>query len=120
MHACSRNARLSVEARAKAPAIYRALQSAQQSVASGSESEPGRLGAQVALTIEAAGGKIDYIEVGELVWGRGMVSFLKCEGRAVEAGTSGPFSSHTQAGPFTLPTLLDCPAPNQLRAPPCL
>ena len=68
MHACSRNARLSVEARAKAPAIYLALQSAQQAVASGSESEPGRLGAQVALTIEAVGGKIDYIEVRVLVW----------------------------------------------------
>ena len=59
----SRNARLSAEARLKAPAIYRALQWAQGAVSSGLHSETSKLQAHVAKEIEEAGGKIDYIEV---------------------------------------------------------
>ena len=59
----SRNARLSAEARLKAPAIYRALQWAQGAVSSGQHSETSELQAHVAKEIEEAGGKIDYIEV---------------------------------------------------------
>ena len=63
-NACSRNARLSPEARAQSPAIYKALCWAQEAVSSGSGTDPARLREHVAKAIEEAGGKIDYIEVG--------------------------------------------------------
>ena len=63
MAAHSRNARLSAEARRKAPAIYQALQWAQGAVSSGLHTSTSDLQAHVAKEIEEAGGKIDYIEV---------------------------------------------------------
>ncbi len=59
----SRNARLTPEARGRAPAIYRALQWAQAAVAEGSEKRPAHLREHVVRSIEEAGGKVDYVEV---------------------------------------------------------
>ncbi|KAG1675961.1 hypothetical protein FOA52_014205 [Chlamydomonas sp. UWO 241] len=59
----SRNARLSADARAKAPAIYMALQAAAASVAAGTARAPADVAAQVSAAIEAAGGKMDYVEM---------------------------------------------------------
>mmetsp|Transcript_40333 Transcript_40333/g.89566 ORF Transcript_40333/g.89566 Transcript_40333/m.89566 type:complete len:320 (-) Transcript_40333:719-1678(-) len=59
----SRNARLSPEARSKAPAIYAALQWAERVAADGSVTDPAAIKEHVRGEIDKAGGKVDYVEL---------------------------------------------------------
>jgi pantoate--beta-alanine ligase len=59
----SRNARLSAEARARAPAIYQALKWARDSSSSGEVTDAKALRDEVERRVAAAGGKVDYVEV---------------------------------------------------------
>lgn len=61
--ACSRNARLSPEARSNALSISAALQWAQQAVAQGEVSQADDIAGTVRQRIAAAGGDVDYVEV---------------------------------------------------------
>lgn len=60
----SRNARLSEESRSSAPAIYQALQWAAGAKAQGSLGAPAAVAAEIRKRLEAAGGTVDYVEVG--------------------------------------------------------
>jgi pantoate--beta-alanine ligase len=62
--ACSRNARLSPEARSDALSISAALRWAQQAVAQGEVTQAADVAATVRQRIAAAGGDVDYVEVG--------------------------------------------------------
>lgn len=62
--ACSRNARLSPEARSDALSISAALRWAQQAVAQGEVTQAADIAASVRQRIAAAGGDVDYVEVG--------------------------------------------------------
>jgi len=59
----SRNARLSANARARAPAIYQALCAAADIVAEGDATAVADVAAHVSEAIAAAGGKVDYVEL---------------------------------------------------------
>lgn len=61
---CSRNARLSPEARSDALSISAALRWAQQAVAQGEVTQAADIAASVRQRIAAAGGDVDYVEVG--------------------------------------------------------
>lgn len=59
----SRNALLSPEDRARCPCIHQSLCQAQQDGESGAATSPQQLAQQVAATIAAQGGRVDYVEV---------------------------------------------------------
>ncbi|PNH09684.1 Pantoate--beta-alanine ligase, partial [Tetrabaena socialis] len=59
----SRNARLSEESRQSALCISRGLKWAEAAVAEGTAGEPAAVAAHVRGLIEAAGGKVDYVEL---------------------------------------------------------
>lgn len=60
---CSRNARLSDQARQDALCISRGLRWAEQAVAEGSCTAVADLQRQISERITAAGGQVDYVEV---------------------------------------------------------
>lgn len=62
--ACSRNARLSPESRANALSISQAMAWAQQAVAQRQATSAAAIAAEVRQRITAAGGEVDYVQVG--------------------------------------------------------
>jgi pantothenate synthetase len=61
---CSRNVRLSPGSRSNALSISAALKWAQQAVAQGQVTQAGDIAGTVRQRIAAAGGDVDYVEVG--------------------------------------------------------
>lgn len=60
---CSRNARLSPQARQDALCISRGLKWAEAAVADGTVTDPAAIKDHIAGLITGAGGKVDYVEV---------------------------------------------------------
>ena len=61
---CSRNALLTPEDRQRCVCISQALAAAREAAVAGTTTEAAELQRQVADTIAAGGGRVDYVEVG--------------------------------------------------------